>query len=60
MLFFKLIVASLVKEIQSMSLGFMLHIFTKQTIFPIIVSDFPEPAPAITRVANSFDNTTLL
>ena len=43
-----------------MSLGFILHIFTRYTILPIIVRDFPEPAPATTRVASSFDNTTLL
>lgn len=60
MLFFKLIVASLVKEIQSILLGFMLHTFTRYTILPIIVRDFPEPAPAATRVASSLDNTTLL
>ncbi len=43
-----------------MSFGFMLHSFTKYTIFPIIVRDLPEPAPATTKVAFSFDKTTLL
>jgi hypothetical protein len=43
-----------------MSLGLILQMLTKYAIFPIIVRDFPLPAPATTSVANSSDKTTLL
>ena len=59
MLFFKLLVASLVKEITNISSGLILHLFTRYTILPIIVRLLPEPAPATTRVASSFERTTL-